>query len=280
MPLLSPVEALKQLYDLDRNVALPLVAGVAVFAAAAIVKSYDIDVATMALVGFYIIGLGFLLVVVASAIQIVWLKQTLGIFVSLTIIGLIPLFIISSLRVAPSIPPPWCLARFYMPCSVVERKLLAQYGKVITAQTNVPEKIAAPTVLRSPPRPGATVTSIGTGDGRGGYMGAQPLPKPAAEKPAVAQKIYIQFAGLITREAVTELNQSLRRGGWRVQGGSGERTSVAAGLNEVRYSAEEDRPAAQALADAVTATKIGAKPVTVQQLKIITPGTLELWISN
>lgn len=94
------------------------------------------------------------------------------------------------------------------------------------------------------------------------------------------QEIYLQFAGLIQRSDVAAVNLALKNVGWHMQGKDGERTGAAAGLNEVRYSAEADRPAADALARALTAAKLGSGDVVVKQVRIIRPGTLEAWISK
>jgi hypothetical protein len=94
------------------------------------------------------------------------------------------------------------------------------------------------------------------------------------------QLVFIQFAGSITRQEVRAANDLLRAAGWRVQGLSGERIATAAGLNEVRYSAQEDRAAAEALAAALTQARLGSAPVRARHVSIIRPGTLEAWISN
>lgn len=95
-----------------------------------------------------------------------------------------------------------------------------------------------------------------------------------------AYKAYIQFAGNITRGDIVALSHALREAGWNVQGPSGERIGTAANLNEVRYSRDEDAEAARALALGITRTGIAGQPVKPRQLSIVTPGTLEVWISN
>jgi len=92
-------------------------------------------------------------------------------------------------------------------------------------------------------------------------------------------KVFIQFAGL-TRESIKELNAALKKSGWKVQSDSGERILAAAGLNEVRYRNSGDKDSAEALANAITASRLTTAPVTIKQLSIIGPGSLEVWISN
>lgn len=102
----------------------------------------------------------------------------------------------------------------------------------------------------------------------------------AVTQAANTQRVFIHFAGTITREQITALAGTLRAGGWRVQGESGQRIPNATGYNEVRYSAETDRAAAEALAAALTRAAVAGAPVRTNRLSIIRPGVLEVWISN
>lgn len=111
----------------------------------------------------------------------------------------------------------------------------------------------------------------------------QPTPTPTTiairtAQRAHPQKVYIQFAGLIERSEIVTLNQALRQAGWNVQGASGERTGVAAGLNEVRY-AGASRDAAEELAKALTETGLTGT-VTTREVPIVTGNVLEIWISR
>ena len=103
-----------------------------------------------------------------------------------------------------------------------------------------------------------------------------------AAEPAVVthpQQVYIQFAGVLTRAQITALNGALRAAGWRAQGPSGERTALAAGLNEVRYSGN-NAAAAQALADAINATGVVRGRVSARRVSVIARNVLEVWISR
>jgi hypothetical protein len=93
------------------------------------------------------------------------------------------------------------------------------------------------------------------------------------------QAVYIQFAGNLTRAQITALNQALRQSGWAVQGASGERIATADGLNEVRYSGNNEAAAA-ALAAAINQARITAEPVRPRKVDIIQPRVLEVWISG
>jgi predicted acylesterase/phospholipase RssA len=105
--------------------------------------------------------------------------------------------------------------------------------------------------------------------------------KQASVEPQHPQKIYVQFAGLMTREEINALYSRLRVQGWAMQGSSGERVAVAYGLNEVRYSGgKENRTAANALAAAVNEASIAGSEVKVKESRIIQENVLELWISR
>lgn len=94
------------------------------------------------------------------------------------------------------------------------------------------------------------------------------------------RRVFIQFAGPITRSEIVDLNRSLHDAGWNVQGASGERIATALGLNEVRYSADADRAAAEALAAILGKSGIPGQSVTARRVKVVRPGTLEIWISR
>lgn len=94
------------------------------------------------------------------------------------------------------------------------------------------------------------------------------------------QRVFIQFAGVLTREQITSLNTELRNTGWNTQGRSGERIATAFGLNEVRYAGENGQ-AAQGLADAINQAGIPlAKRVGIHRVSIIGTNNLEVWISR
>lgn len=102
---------------------------------------------------------------------------------------------------------------------------------------------------------------------------------PSFEKTNYSQRVFIQFAGVLSRAQITGLNSSLVAAGWNAQGGSGERTPKAAGLNEVRFSGANDQ-AAQALCDAINKSGLLAKRVMPKKLEIIGSNDLEVWISR
>ena len=100
-----------------------------------------------------------------------------------------------------------------------------------------------------------------------------------AAKVAYPARVYIQFAGSLTREQIMSLNDSLRLNGWKMQGSSGERIASARGLNEVRY-AGQNRQAAELLANAINSARITSRPVITREVPIVGNRNLEVWISN
>ena len=93
------------------------------------------------------------------------------------------------------------------------------------------------------------------------------------------QKVYIQFAGLLKRETIADLNAALRMQGWRIQGSSGERLARADGLSEVRYWGNNETDAI-ALRDAINALGLAPRPVDVKNMGARGSANLEIWVSR
>lgn len=91
--------------------------------------------------------------------------------------------------------------------------------------------------------------------------------------------VYIQFA-VFPRPKIVAFASTLKQSGWAMQGSDrgGERRDEATGESEVRFQ-EADREAAQALAQQINAEKLLPKEVTLATTKLVSEGTLELWIS-
>lgn len=106
-----------------------------------------------------------------------------------------------------------------------------------------------------------------------------PAPVPTATASTHPQPVYIQFAGVLTRKEITDLNTALKAQGWLAQSSSGERTPKAAGVNEVRF-ASSNANAARELADAINAASLLEKQVEPRRVEIVGPKNLEVWISK
>jgi hypothetical protein len=112
---------------------------------------------------------------------------------------------------------------------------------------------------------------------------APPLPPaPTATVTPSAYRVFVQFAGVLRREDMVTLTRSLAASGWNVQvpDRGGERTSAAAGYNEVRYSSSTSEAAARALAREVQQANLTSRAVTVVRNDTIPPQDLEVWISR
>ncbi len=248
---MNPVQILNNLLQVDRQVALPLLGGLAVVAAAAIVATWDIDFDSAVIVGIYIVGLGAGLYVVSyvlTSLNLPVLKAVLGWFVILFVmLVMLTFFVSAALPGYTPIAPTPCLVRFWDRCPYV-------YDRI--AERNF-----------TPVKP--------------------PVDQPPAPQVNVNPKnyrVFVQFAGIIRREDVRSMMTNLQNDGWRVQGvdGGGQRTVKAADVNEVRYTTPSDEAAAQTLARSVQAANLTGKiiqPVRVQSPPIA-DRTLEVWISR
>ncbi|WP_375464296.1 hypothetical protein [uncultured Methylobacterium sp.] len=245
-----PVSVIERLFKVDPNTARLLIIGLALVAVAAIATSWQVNIATAGLMGLYVAVLGLVAAIFANILQDPFLRKLLGTFFAILLMFIITMFVVSALLPSQKfIKPTYCLVKFWENCDEVERRITQENSGAIDARVSIPGKIVPP------------------------------ADTSAAIVPS-AYQVDIQFAGLITRESIMALNNGLRSGGWNVRGPSGERIQSAAGLNEVRYGVDADRTAAQALADAVTATRIGAVPVQIKRVPVISASKLELWISN
>ncbi|WP_155737492.1 hypothetical protein [Agrobacterium tumefaciens] len=243
MVTLSPISAISKLTRLNKNASTVIFATIAVFSAISIIKNLNIDIETSILVATYTIGIGAFLIIVANIINDNFTKLILGYTLTACFCVVAICFVSSALfRDQGIINPTYCLVRFWEKCDIIVSERNSQ---TVDSPIDIP--------LASTRSTAATTSSN--------------------------YKVFIQFAGL-TRESIKELNAALKKSGWKVQSDSGERILAAAGLNEVRYRNSGDKDSAEALANAITASRLTTAPVTIKQLSIIGPGSLEVWISN
>lgn len=96
--------------------------------------------------------------------------------------------------------------------------------------------------------------------------------------------VTVRFAGSYNRDSdIAPLMKKLRDAGWSAPGpqpaGGSDRTSDAEGLREVRYTAADDRPWAEALAADVVQAGLTGGPIKIVSQPGIAPGSLQLWVS-
>lgn len=145
--------------------------------------------------------------------------------------------------VLPQVPPIYCLVRPFEPCDVVAEQ-----------------------VAKDQPPPPAV---------------PEVTPDPTADIARADYKVFVQFAGVIQRDAVKALMKTLEASGWDVQGtsGGGERTGSAAGLNTIKFGAS-DESAAKALAAEVQAVNVSGETISTTLVTGMEAGRLEVWISR
>lgn len=241
----SPLDFLKEWAKENPQPAALLLGGVACFAAVAAVLGFGIRFEAAIAPVFYILGVGVALIVATRIVNNTLMMNGLSWFA----LGLGILWVVTFLafRIVPL-------------TSTHSQQLSCVVWFWIDCRTNVDgdtHAIAAPT---SPP--------------------AAVPPVRADIQPAKYQ-VLVQFAGVLTRDSIRGMMQRLKEQGWNVQGvaGGGQRTSTAAGTAEIR-ARESDKAAAQALATAVQASGLTARPVEFKLNNAIESGTLEVWISR
>lgn len=256
---MTPLDVIQKLIATNPAVAKTILAGIAVFAAAAIVLSFKIDTDTAVLLGGYIIAFSFVVTILAGVLDDTFLTKVIGWVV--TVILLLLLVIVIYGAVLPKynpFAPPVCIIRFWQPCDLAEDQASDRNDTPVAVKA-VPEKTAEATAVT--PGSSAPGTAAPASVDRGAFT------------------ILVQFAGF-RREDVTKATVALKAIGWNVPAASkgGQRTPIAAGLKEIRYRDAAEKAAAEQLATEINAMGIVKGIATVQQDNIA-PNTLEVWIS-
>jgi hypothetical protein len=115
-----------------------------------------------------------------------------------------------------------------------------------------------------------------------GVEGPQIPPPPEADIDPARYRVFVQFGGDIRRGDIRALMEQLEDAEWDVQDadGGGERLARAVGLAEIRYGTDDDKAAAEALADALLASgRVYQRYKTVKTNGVL-PNNLEIWIGN
>jgi hypothetical protein len=251
---MNPAVVIEKLLSVEPGAARLILVGLAVLAAAAIATAWSVDRAGVGDLAILIIGFGVIVSVLAFVLTDGAMKAVVGwvVVVSGLVYGaaVFAAGVVPSL-VVPPLNPVQCVVRFWLPCNAVG---------------GAADVAAAENATRLAPVPAVA-----------------PVPAPAG--PAVTPANYavtVQFAGQLVRDDVRTMMQTLRGAGWRVQGveGGGQRTSTAAGYNEVRYGDEADLPAATELARQVQAANLVTRQVRPVRVPSIPRGRLEVYISR
>ena len=238
----SPVEVLANLQKNNPAAATFIYGGVAVFAAAAVVLSFNIDLRTAIFVGVAILVFALLVVALSRAPGLVTDVLAWG-FVIILIAIMIIFVYVAAVRDPSPFRPIECLVRFWEKCETVQDEVADRNEPTVTIQTITPPP-QTPSVNRA------------------------------------EYTVLIQFAGF-RREDVADAAKALAKVGWKVPqpNRGGERTGKADGLSEVRYHAAAQAAAAELLAVEIEKTGI-RKDVQAVQAAAVDAKTLEVWIGR
>lgn len=244
---MSPLEFLREWSKNNPRLSSIVLSGVACFAAVAVVLSFGINLETNVKNVYYIIGVGVSAAIIAEVINNKIISSVIAWFCFILMICWTSAFVIYKAMILDATHHQRlaCVVRFWEEC-----KLVAD---------NIAEETA--------PKVESKIT-----------LAVSSVPKAEIGR---TLKVFVQFAGSISRDAVRTMMRDLESKNWAVQGtqGGGERTIRAAGQSEVRYSGD-NAAAAEALAVAVTAYGISGRPVKPVRNPLVASDELEVWISN
>ena len=243
----SPLDFLKTWAEANPQQATVLLAGVACFAAVAIVLGFGIDLQANVKNVYIVLGVGVSLLVVTRILNNELMANALTWFALLIGMAWLVVFIVFQAGLGDPVTHQrlGCLVKFWQDCQLTADQLGAQ---------------AAPKI-------------------NSGAFSDITRNQPPAPAPNLAVKV--QFAGAIERDTIRTMMKDLTSKNWKVLGvaGGGERTAKAATYAEVRYSGA-NKAAAEALARAVSAYGIAGRPLTAVSNAAVDPNELEVWISN
>lgn len=279
---MNPVKVFTDLLQVNAAAGKFIVAGVLLFAAAAIVAGFGLSPELGLRLGAYL---------VVAALVVTILSRLPGILV--TILGWFLMLLISAWLVAvtaqvisgnrvPGVATLRCLVfPLSEACQISTRTADAGDLPPVTAVTPVVP------VAPSGPSSGPSF-SVGTGSSSTTEEPIEePVVVPATGPPLGGPyRVFVQFDE-IERDSVKGLTTTLASGGWNVPSASlgGERLSTAQGLNEVRYFHPDDAESAEILAMRTEAL-LGIETVSLRSLEgtqFATSGNrglLEIWVSG
>jgi hypothetical protein len=245
-PASGPLGFLKAWAKDNPQQAALLFGGIACFAAVSVVLGFGLRFEGIIAPIFYILGVGVALAIATRIVNDKLMMTGLSWFaLGLGVLWVITFVVYKSAPLSSTRSQQlYCIVYFWIDC-----------------KTNVDEDTRTAAPASTPP-----VKS--------------PTPVAANIQPSRYQ-VFVQFAGVLTRDSVRAMMQKLKEQGWNVQGvaGGGERKASAAGTSEIRFK-DGDEAAAQALAASVQTFGLTARPVGVKQNNTIDSGTLEVWISR
>jgi hypothetical protein len=253
---MNPLQVVTDFAKTNPQAAALLLGAIACFAAVAAVGTLGINLQSEVPSVLYVIGIGVLLKVVTPVVKSIVGDKLIMVALKWFVVGIaalwVALFIVQLFY--PESQRLACAVHFWAPCQFTADKVAE-----VTADKVAESKGSTPAVPAALP---------------------EIAPNPGFQPDNY--KVFVQFAGVITRDSVKRMMRELVNLGWNVQGANagGERTVAAAGYAEVRYPSPSDLPAAKDLAREIQAANLTSHAVTEQLTPSVAKGSLEVWISR
>ena len=270
---MTPVSAIEKLLSVNRDAAVLLLTGIAVFAAISIVGAYKIDSETAIRVGGFLFAFAVAATVLSVVVSDLRVRAVLGWFLVTMFIGWSVVLSIAILFQPGPFPPVYCLIAVGESCpDVGERIALSQTRGIPVA----PESVVSVGSTDATPVGQQDGTSVQPGD----TITIATVGVETADANLPKQMVFVQWGGVMTRDSVRAMMQALAAQGWNMQGadGGGERTEKAFGYNEVRY-APGAKADAERLAAELQRFNLTGKPIVAVESPAVDAGALEVWLS-
>jgi hypothetical protein len=259
-----PIEVLSRLFKVSPKIAAFILAGMGIFAAAAIVLSFGSDFADLSVVAIYLVVFATVASVFALILNDGLMRATLCWIFIAAFGGWTAGLFDAALQVSQRLPSLPCYIRMPIEHPQVCEARLAPTVTVIGGQQDA----ALPTPERL------------------WFAQTDPVwpPAPVDTELATNTLIYIQFTPDVPRDRVIDLATNLGALNWQIEGApvGGEEVAKGPSQNEVRFFHIQDSAAAVALAESLYALNPDA-PVSVRDFtrlgRYAKNGQLEIWVN-
>ncbi|MEJ6403964.1 hypothetical protein [Yoonia sp. 2307UL14-13] len=265
---MSPIKVIAQLFKVSPKIATMILAGVGLFAAAAIVLGFGFDMADLQLVAIYILIFATCVTVFTFILNDGRMRSTICWIVIVAFGGWTVGLFDSALQATGRLPSLPCYIRMPIEhpqmCEVRLAPTIAVVGEQQEARLTLP-------AIRGPERLWLAQADV--------------TAQPANPHLTANTNIYLQFTPNVPRQRVVDLAANLTDLNWHIEGGDkgGEQVKAGPDRNEVRYFHPGDQAAAMALAQSLHALNPTA-PVAVRdftRLRRAAPdGQLEIWVNT
>ncbi len=245
---MNPSDVITKLLKIKPELGVPILAGMAVLAAAAIVNAwFDNNIETAIYVAGWILTFSILVFLVSTLFTNDLLRAVVGWIIVIFFVLIFGAFSYASIVVDPRpLKRSACMIRFWENCEKLKDEL--DIGS---------ERAPRISVSHRPPTP---------------------IPPAMSSVSLADYRVYLQFAGY-HRDTIIKLADVLSSTGWRIQGADrgGERLKAAANLAQVRYHSEAQKDAADMLAKEIIDTGVNTETQAVK-VPVVNENVLEVWI--